>query len=835
MQRVICWWLGPNSTAPSSDIYVALYDPSANGGAGGWMALGGSLGSGGISGTGAADHAVIVNVTSGANSGPVVAWLDSSTGTTNVYAKRFNGSAWVEVGTGSASGNGISQSATNVTGLALATDGTKLAVAWAQPFSGQTEIYLRENSGAGWTELSGSASSSGVSANAGTSNAPTLAYFGGALYVAWQDDTSGKSEIYAEKYAGGAWSAAGVGANFAGGVSNTDIAATQPQLSAGGGKLHLLWLDERTDRETGQFTAIFAEQWNGNAFVEELPGDASLRGISPTGGEVISMALDVDAAGHPFVAWADRTPGTAEIYFRGNTFDLARVFYVNDASRACDLFTSAVGNDANNGLTPATPKRSIQSVLNAYDLSPGDVILVDAGTYGGTVTISANDNGVLILGAPGSTLQTHRNLFSLGQPATIITGSVNVQTGAVLQDLALRGGINFSNATNASLQHSVVREGGITISGGSGVQIVHNDIAATGVSLTLAGTSAVIIEHNQIVGGTVGIAIMGASSGHIADNQMSGASGIGLKITAPFTGLIEHNALFYWDTGVAYGAAAGLSANDIYRNTLGVHATVAGDTEALGFVSGTEPNEIYKNDTGVLLEGRMQRQHIYRNPLGVDGSGILGPDDLAQANLIERNETGTQFSGVIQFNRFNHNAVSIEASDDLLIIHNLLYQHTDVGVLVDGRTDVRIYQNTFYTRSGDNVRVTNNASEVELLNNILWTEDGYDIDLDVLSRHGFYSDYNVLHASRAGILVHFAKDFTDILDWQQDVYRFDLHSMGTTVVNPDWSEPRFVAHGLTDYHMFDLTVGATVLQSHHRCGRFAAGSGIARRCEQSPG
>ena len=41
----------------------------------------------------------------------------------------------------------------------------------------------------------------------------------------------------------------------------------------------------------------------------------------------------------------------------------AAVWYVNDTSLAGDSYTTVVGNDANNGLTPATPKRNIQTVM----------------------------------------------------------------------------------------------------------------------------------------------------------------------------------------------------------------------------------------------------------------------------------------------------------------------------------------------------------------------------------------------------------------------------------------------------------------------------------------
>lgn len=62
---------------------------------------------------------------------------------------------------------------------------------------------------------------------------------------------------------------------------------------------------------------------------------------------------------------------------------LAADWYVNDASRANDVYTTAVGNDANPGTTPAPFATLTQALLAA---SAGDVIYVDAGTY---VTVGA--------------------------------------------------------------------------------------------------------------------------------------------------------------------------------------------------------------------------------------------------------------------------------------------------------------------------------------------------------------------------------------------------------------------------------------------------------------
>lgn len=86
-------------------------------------------------------------------------------------------------------------------------------------------------------------------------------------------------------------------------------------------------------------------------------------------------------------------------------------YYVNDNSTTGDIYCSNVGNAANNGRNPCSPKTSLQDIFNTYDIDPGDTIFVDAGTYTmGLNVTSSSDQGsaaadVVIIGA-GTTL-TH--------------------------------------------------------------------------------------------------------------------------------------------------------------------------------------------------------------------------------------------------------------------------------------------------------------------------------------------------------------------------------------------------------------------------------------------
>ena len=189
----------------SSDIDVAQYDPTANSGAGGWVALGTSLGPGGISNSGTADDATIVETVAG----PVVAWLNTVSGIANVFVEQFVGGAWVALGNGAASGLGVSGSSSSVSNLALTTDGTKVALAWAQTVQMTLQIYVLQYNGGTWSQLGGSALGKGISNSSGHATAPSLAYDNGTLFAAWQDDSSGFDQVYGAMFSGASWVPAG--------------------------------------------------------------------------------------------------------------------------------------------------------------------------------------------------------------------------------------------------------------------------------------------------------------------------------------------------------------------------------------------------------------------------------------------------------------------------------------------------------------------------------------------------------------------------------------------------------------------------------------------------
>ncbi|MCC6629565.1 MAG: hypothetical protein IT340_19470, partial [Chloroflexi bacterium] len=465
-----------------SDIRVARFDS----GSGQWEALGGSLGSGGISGTGTAGAVKLVMT----SSGPVAVWLDGSAGAQRIYARSYSsGGGWVTVGAGSASGNGLAGGtfAADVRDVAVASDGSRIALAWTQlDASGLRQVYLREFSAGVWSALSGSASGTGVSGLAEAAAAgsishgaqPSVAYFGGQLFVAWQAFSDQAATIAVMRF----------DASVARTPTLVDLfgqsgVPSSPQLSAGGGALRLAWQRQPLADMPTELLALRYDALGGH-FTQELPGEASSGGLSRTGARAMQLALATDSSGRSVVLWQDAAGGEPEVYARGMSATVARTF-------------------------TATGANAIQAILNANDLGAGDVIVV-TGTVTGDVLIAAQDAGVMIYGAPGAW----------------IAGNVSVAADSVLlQRLQISGSVSVQDDVNGfTLTESSAA--GVSLGAGSNAQITASTLGGT--VLLNGAVQGALIDHNTINASTAirvqAVAGVAASNLTISANTINAGS-----------------------------------------------------------------------------------------------------------------------------------------------------------------------------------------------------------------------------------------------------------------------------------------------------------------------
>ncbi|NQT88757.1 right-handed parallel beta-helix repeat-containing protein, partial [bacterium] len=216
--------------------------------------------------------------------------------------------------------------------------------------------------------------------------------------------------------------------------------------------------------------------------------------------DTVQLTAPAEAPNLTFARWADADGNTLstepELTFPFTTdatvvaeYDtpsvIAAHYYVNDDEEEDGV---AVGDDANDGLTPATPMRHIQELLDKYPTAGwGAIVHVAAGTYVENILMDSGHSGLILAGA--------------GQDVTIIDGdqaNYCLQLYGVVEGRVT--GFTFRNGNSSA-------GGGIYCSSGSTTLIAGNRIA----------------ENTATYGG--GIACFSGASPTIVDNLIEGNTG----------------------------------------------------------------------------------------------------------------------------------------------------------------------------------------------------------------------------------------------------------------------------------------------------------------------
>lgn len=167
----------------------------------------------------------------------------------------------------------------------------------------------------------------------------------------------------------------------------------------------------------------------------------------------------------------------------GAIYANARDIYVNDASTAGDVFTTAVGSDSNAG-TAAAPYANLSKALSvAVD---GDRIIVDSGTYNGGGSLNKNliiNKAVEIIGAGAYKTVFDNNYNGSGIFFAKITAS-NVK-------LINIGVVKFNNATSGEGK-AIDIAGNISGVVLNGVRTEMNGTSSAGNS---GGEAAIVIRN----------------------------------------------------------------------------------------------------------------------------------------------------------------------------------------------------------------------------------------------------------------------------------------------------------------------------------------------------
>ncbi len=408
--------------------------------------------------------------------------------------------------------------------------------------------------------------------------------------------------------------------------------------------------------------------------------------------------------------------------------ETTRVFYVNNGSDnlADNYYTTEKGNDQNDGLSPRKPMRTLQRVLDVYDLGADDIVVFESGSHPAPATISAEDGGGIFAGSlGGSTLGPlvlndvdHSIFYRLAMDAA----GTNLELNGVRQSRFDRMQLT-SEGTNIVMTDSDGNRfggSGLTLTGVRNVELQNSDdnnflgvaATATASNFELSDSDYNTIAQGNLVAGQSNVILSGADGNLIESNQLSSEADLE-DIDQVLPRIAKR-------PGIWVGAAANdTSTNNVIRgNELRDHHTgiqidssrynLVADNSLLGagrigiFVAPNVPAELRGNfvtgrDVGMYTDSPIAEvvdNEFNHNQIGIETlTGVIGPDNPAPyvsaagkaPNRILNNDVGvsipTGAAGVLlRFNEIRGNLVGVQSfGDRTQIVANLILEN-GVGV-----------------------------------------------------------------------------------------------------------------------------------------------------------
>jgi parallel beta-helix repeat protein len=440
----------------------------------------------------------------------------------------------------------------------------------------------------------------------------------------------------------------------------------------------------------------------------------------------LAYGVTMDPLGHGKYSWAvgstesdnvlvriSSQVGNAPVDTSDRPFQVSNgghFYYVNDVSSAGDVYTTAVGNNANPGKTPNRPMASLYALINFYDLGPGDVVQVDTGTYTlyRNLLMTLDDSGVRVEGPATAVAQFDRT---------------NKNTSSYSVEFAGGDDITLDHLTFFGAYHGVV--GNYDTSDSDRVTLSALDIFGS-------------VYDGIYIG-------RGNEDWKLLNNDLHNNGNYGLEINLAARTLISGNEIF----GNYYGITA---TTDIEANRIVINANLVRDNTIDGIVV----------QNYVTIDGNTVRGHIgsisrgiyataastyirnniaYGNQTGIYGSSALVENNRAFNNMGAGFRTAY---GIFQGNRSYSNSVGVDVQGTFTLVrNNIIYGNTNQGILIQSASAPTIVNNTIYQPVGDGIRVQSFSSSVTLRNNIIRVLNGTATSVAADSMTNFVTDHNV--------------------------------------------------------------------------------------------
>jgi len=415
-------------------------------------------------------------------------------------------------------------------------------------------------------------------------------------------------------------------------------------------------------------------------------------------------------------------------YSKAVEYSPLRKYYVNDASLNNDKFTTAIGDNNNDGLSPSTPKASLNSIVSSYALKECDTVFVDAGSYSATAAIfTGADMGsrcgnLVILGADTSSTvlnasEGNSNIILYGSShITIKNISFSVSNDNTAIDLA--GNIAILGSGNNTIVGCKLLTDGFTnlsifgssknVKSKSDSNLILNNTIKNSHSLGRAVLIGGSCKNTRIKGDTIktsggretyGICVSGINESTAAQNIISWPSDI----------TIDSNKIKSNDYGIA------IDGLEHVIDTINISGNIINITSS----DKTDGACIWMRKTGV--DSTSTNKIVGNHLIGAKQNIYLGQDckyDSIYTNFLSGSEngitvsSGTSTNNKIYFNSFYNSGTDIDFADGAVsgckLVNNIFYttsaNTTNACLKAAGNTQFReISNNLYYNPNGARV------------------------------------------------------------------------------------------------------------------------------------
>jgi len=240
-------------------------------------------------------------------------------------------------------------------------------------------------------------------------------------------------------------------------------------------------------------------------------------------------------------------------------------YYVNNTSTNGNVYTTAVGNDTNDGLTPSTPKLTVTNLLASYTLTSGDVVYIDTGTYSNyTIVVSSSGasstNPVIFRGSTNTA--AGGTVFNRGSAAADVWSFTSI-SNVVLCDMILTGGrdgVSLSGSRNITIEKMLIRNnsrhGVFAFSSSHNTLIQHSVMTQNGNTEVRFSASTNCSVVSSVLWGTLGVHHQVTTAFAHISNSVLRASGFGNFIYRRESPISADNNLYVLDDNAALGSSS---------------------------------------------------------------------------------------------------------------------------------------------------------------------------------------------------------------------------------------------------------------------------------------